>query len=297
MDLRIDREFLLKADEEGRALMRERALSGDSDVEVTTVARSILSRPIEAYYVGSGKRYVAVLAAHHALESVTANVAFLLIDYLTRAKRTGKIKGVDCKLLLSKYRFVIVPCVNPDGIELRLRGASDTPLQERQMRMSSGDFSTWQANARGVDLNHNYDAGFAEYKAIEAELGITPGRSLYSGEYPESEPETKGIAGLVRTLSPVALVSLHTQGEEIYYKPRSRRVRRYAERISAITGYAVSSAEGTAAYGGLSDYAGSLGIPSFTLELGRGENPLPESAVPDIFWRVRDAILMLPTFL
>ena len=32
----------------------------------------------------------------------------------------------------------------------------------------SDDFSHWQANARGVDLNHNYDSGFYEYKKIES---------------------------------------------------------------------------------------------------------------------------------
>lgn len=297
MDFKIEREFLMKADEAGRGLMRERLLEKHRSIEAVTVARSILSRPIEAYYIGSGKRYACVFAAHHALESVTSNVAYLLIDYLASGAREGRINNVDCKLLLSKYRFVIVPCVNPDGIELRFHGASDTPLRERQMRMSSGDFSTWQANARGVDLNHNYDAGFSEYKALESELGITPGPTLYSGEYPESEPESKGVANLVRTLLPVALVSLHTQGEQIYCKPEGRRVRRYAGRISALTGYTVSVPDGTAAYGGLADYSGSLGIPSFTLELGRGENPLPESVIPDLFRRVKDAIFLLPTFL
>jgi g-D-glutamyl-meso-diaminopimelate peptidase len=163
--------------------------------------------------------------------------------------------------------------------------------------MSGGDFSTWQANARGVDLNHNYDAGFEEYKRIEKEMGIVPGPSLFSGESPESEPEVRGVANLVRTLVPYAVVSLHTQGEEIYAYPRTKRQDRVAERLAELTGYKVAVADGTAGYGGLCDYTGALGIPSFTLELGRGTNPLSETELIKIFPRVADAIAILPTLL
>ena len=297
MRFKIDEEFLVRADLEGREKMRSHLLSKHENITETVIARSILSRPIEGYFIGKGKRLVTAFASHHALESVTSNIAFLLCDLLLSKSTLGRSNNVDCKLLLSKYRFLIVPCVNPDGVELRFHGASDSPLKDRQIRMSGADFSRWQANARGVDLNHNYDFGFPEYKGVEAEEGITPGATLYSGEYPESEPETRGVANLVRTLMPSLAVSLHTQGEEIYYQPKDRIMARRAERLASLIGYTVAEPEGTAAYGGLCDYTGSLGIPSFTLELGRGVNPLPEDAIPDIFKRVGEAIAILPTLL
>jgi g-D-glutamyl-meso-diaminopimelate peptidase len=297
MGFKIDAEFLLKADSYGREKMREHLLAKHPGINGSIVGRSILSRPIEAYFIGRGRRYVFLVAAHHALESITVNFSFAFMDYLMSKSQFGAINGVDCKLLLSKYCFVVVPCVNPDGIELRMNGAGNTPLTERLMRMSGGDFSFWQANARGVDLNHNYNYGFSEYKRIEAAESIGAGRSLYSGEEPESEPETRGVANLVRTLMPFSLVSLHTQGEEIYAYPDTARVKRCAERLAKITGYRTASPTGTAAYGGLSDYASSLGIPSFTLELGKGENPLDESMLGGIFPKVADAIAFLPTLL
>ena len=190
-----------------------------------------------------------------------------------------------------------MPCVNPDGVELRYHGAEASPLYERQMRMSGGDFSTWQSNARGVDLNHNYDFAFHEYSEISRRMGIVAGATLFGGEYPESEPETKGIANLVRTLAPSAVVSLHSQGEEIYSFPNTARIKRIAGRLSELTGYASNTPIGTAAYSGLCDYTASLGIPSFTFEVGKGKNPLPESSSPDIFARVGRAIALLPTLL
>lgn len=297
MGFKMDEEYLRRADDTGREKMRGHLLAKHPNIRGSIIARSILSRPIEAYFIGEGKRYIAVIAAHHALESITANFAFAFMDYMLGNIGKGKINGIDCKFLLSKYCFLVVPIINPDGVELRFNGVSETPLRERLMRMSGGDFSLWQANARGVDLNHNYSAGFTEYKQIEAKEGISSGRSLFSGEYPESEPETRGVANLIRTLMPIAVVSLHTQGEQIYAYPKTARVNRCAERLAALTGYHVSEACGTAAYGGLCDYTGALGIPSFTLELGSGVNPLDEGDLPKIFDRVAPAVLTLPTIL
>ena len=292
-----DKIFTLPADADGRQKMEEWIDEKHGIKDTSVIARSILSREIKAFFIGSGKRYITLFATHHALESITANLAYMLIDTLLEAEEKGRIYGIDCKLLLSKYRFVIVPCVNLDGVELRYHGAGRTPLYERLMRMSGADFSTWQANARGVDLNHNYDFGFVEYKLIEKERGIVAGASLYSGEYPESEPETKGVATLIRTFDPVAVVSLHSQGEEIFSFPSTPRVKRIARRISEMTGYALSTPTGTASYTGLCDYTASLGIPSFTLEVGRGTNPLPEMSAPDIFPRIAEALITLPTLL
>lgn len=293
----IDEVFLQLADHAARKRMSERIKKKHKETVSITVARSILSREIEAICLGEGERYVVVLAAHHSLESVTSNVAYILIDYLLSNLRIGENNRLDCKLLLSKYRFIVIPCVNPDGIELRCHGAGESPLYERQMRMSRGDFSKWQANARGVDLNHNYDAGFFEYKRLEEKMGITAGPSLFSGEYPESEPETHGVANLIRSLSPIAVISLHSQGETIFSFPDTPRVNRVAQKLSNMTGYELGRPDGTAAYGGLCDYTASLGIPSFTFEVGKGENPLSESGVPSIFSRVGDAIAVLPTLL
>lgn len=293
----IDLDFLQAADDAGRRKMEVRLEEKHAGIHTETVARSILSRPIGVYFVGKGKRKILICATHHAQESVCTNIAYLLVDILHSRKDKGSIKQVDCKLLLSKYCFVIVPCVNPDGVELRFHGIGDSPLSARQERMSGGDFSHWQANGRGVDLNHNYDFRFFEYKRIEAERGITAGATLFSGEYPESEPESRGIANLVRILAPTAVISLHTQGEEIYAFPRRESVKRCGARLAEMSGYTLAVPQDTAGYGGLCDFTGNLGIPSFTYELGRGKNPLSESSVPGILARVAESILLLPTLL
>ena len=295
-----DKVFTLPADADGRKKMEERIEEKHGIKDASVIARSILSKEIKAFFIGGGKRYITLFATHHALESITANLAYMLIDTLLEAEEKGRIYGIDCKLLLSKYRFVVVPCVNPDGVELRYHGLGRTPLYDRLMRMSGGNFSTWQANARGVDLNHNYNAGFAEYKRLEAEKGIYGGApTRFSGESPESEPEVGYLCNFVRFHDDFAMaLTLHTQGEEIYYTsggevpPKGEQI---GARLASLCDYSLSKPEGRAAYGGFTDwFIREFARPSFTVECGKGENPLPLSDFPMMYLRLRKMLFCAP---
>lgn len=268
-------------------------------LSVSVVGRSLLCAPLLLARVGSGAQHLLYVAAHHATEWIGS---YILCDFLENLCRAATQRrtcyGINVDYCLQSYTFWVLPLVNPDGVALATGTAKDSPLSERQRRMSGGDFSHWQSNARGVDLNHNYDAGFGTYKVYEARNGIVPGATRYSGEYPESEPESRTIATLVRTLAPAAVVSLHTQGEEIYSGGHTGRHVRIAGRLAAVSGYRYAVPEGAAAYGGLCDYSGGvLGIPSFTIEAGKGKNPLPLTDLPLLCGRLRPALFSLPLFL
>jgi len=286
--------FFAVADEEGRCFM-SRCIEARGHTSSYRIGRSIEGRAIEMYKIGKGRGRVALFGAHHALERITSNILYAIIYILSYGLGTNYV-GLDIALLHSLASFYIVPSVNPDGVELHHRGMGSGFLQGRQAAMSGGDFSHWQANARGVDLNHNYDYGFAEYKQLEKERGIAPGATLYSGEYPESEPETRAVGAFLRALGPDAVISLHTQGEEIYHSKDGKGIA-MAGLVSRYTGYTCSTPTDTAAYGGLCDYTASLGIPSLTIEIGRGKNPLPQSAIIPALQRITEPLLLLPSLL
>ena len=195
--------------------------------------------------------------------------------------------------------------LNPDGADYAIHGVKeDNPLRERVLKMNgrSEDFSRWQANARGVDLNHNYDAGFWEYKRLEAEQGIACGApTRYSGEMPESEPETGALCRYIRFHQPFgAILTFHTQGEELFWKSRGQIVpgsETAIRKLSLACGYPLNEAEGLASFGGLTDWCiASCGIPAVTLECGKGQNPLPVSDLFPIWARLRKALFFAPTF-
>ncbi len=249
------------------------------------IGKSHLGEPLTVYRFGEGKEAILYVGAHHGMEWITALLLYRLIGDLLLAHARRGIGD-----LLKNKRLYILPILNPDGVDISLRAAEKEEKTE---------LIRWQANARGVDLNHNYDAGFAAYKEIERANGLRPGPTRYSGARPFSEPETQAMKSLVETLSPTLTLSLHTQGEEIFYCPTDppvRGARHIGETLANILGYRLGRADGYAAYGGLSDYiAEKHRLPAYTLECGRGRNPLPIGQAKEIYPRLRRALLLALT--
>ena len=262
------------------------------------IGKSILGVPLPCLRIGRGKECSLLVGAHHGMEHITAD---LLIKFAYEL-----VKGQICAKETTEARTVfIIPMLNPDGCMIATGGVGEThPLYAQLAGMNGGaDFSHWQANARGVDLNHNYDAGFDKCKERERELGITScGPTRYGGERPESEPESAALCALTRIIAPrlKVAVALHTQGEEIYFDYNEKVPRgaaELAERFSAASGYALSEPEAAASHGGYKDWViDKFDIPAFTIECGKGENPLPPSDFDDIYVKVRGILCAAAEF-
>lgn len=288
------------------ALMSEvRRLADDySFLKFSYLTESLMGRAIPLLTLGEGEKQIYYIGTHHGAERITSAVLMKFVFELCKLVKDGlSAFGMDFNYVLQTRTIRIIPMLNPDGAEISAKGLKNDSLwYSRLVSMNGGsrDFTRWQANARGVDLNHNYDAGFEEYKKIEPTLGITGGcATRYSGERPESEEETSALCGFLRFNPPTALLTLHTQGREIYYTsgnmcpPESKTVAAY---LSWLTGYKRAVPSGAAAYGGLTDYCiQKLGIPAFTIECGKGENPLPPSDTLPIYLEMRKALFVFPT--
>ena len=252
-------------------------------IKKETIGYSVLGKPLYAIKLGCGKKKLIITAAHHGKEWITSMLLNSLIVYFCQEKTD----------FLKDKTIYFIPMVNPDGVNLCIKGITyDLPpyVKNRLMRMSeNGDFiGNWQANIRGIDLNHNYDASFSKGRAIQLERGIYgPCSTMYSGEYPESEPETKAIVEFTKRISPDIVIAYHSQGEEIYYKyqgmcaPDAEDI---ARKMSDASGYQLILADGLTDCTGYKDWViEKFNIPAFTVEVGKGENPLPLSQFKKIF--------------
>lgn len=284
----------LLPDERGRKQLLS-ALARRGAVTLSSLGKSVGGRDIPLIRIGDGRRSLVLVGAHHGMEWITTSVILRFLDDLALAISR---RGAGASLPADTALYA-VPILNPDGVELALHGLRAAPpaLRARLLLQSGGDLSCWQANARGVDLNHNYDTGFAAYRPLERAAGITGGApTRYSGPYPFSEPETEALRRLLSRLHPALTLSLHTQGEEIYYRKTDPPIRGAAEigaALAALTGYRLCAPEGMAAYGGMSDYvAEEYRRPAFTLECGLGKNPLPLRDAPAIYLRLRRALFL-----
>lgn len=277
-----------------------------SFMAVTSIGETLLGKKIYMITLGeSGAgRGALYVGAHHGMEWITTSLLLRFINEYCEYYKNGKTAfGINLRELFANRELYIIPMLNADGVDIQINGVGrDCPLFDRLVKMSGGDFSHWQANARGVDLNHNYNAGFDEYKILEKREGIFAGPTRFSGEYPESEPETGALCNFIRFSDNINMIlTLHSQGEEIYYTSGGvvpDGAGKIAAKLAELSGYTVSVPEGLAAYGGLTDwFIREFDKPSFTVECGKGENPLPVNKYFPIYAAIREMLFSAPLLL
>lgn len=268
-------------------------------LKVFPIGKSVLGREINVLSIGTPQNATLFVGATHGLEWLTELVMLRFCDELLTALDNGEQMGeINVGKAMSRRSLAIIPCLNPDGVEIALRGREGAgSLAEEAREIAKGDFSGWQANARGVDINHNFNAGWEELHKMEIDKGILgPAPTLYGGPFPESEPETQAIVDFCRIYQIKQLYSFHSQGEEIYWKygpntpPRSKLM---AEILGCCSGYRVTHPKGTASHGGLKDwFIEETCRPGFTIEIGLGKNPLPVEDLEPVYGKLKEMLLI-----
>ena len=268
-------------------------------LKVFPIGKSVLGRGIFAFGFGQLRRGTLFVGGVHGMEWLTSLLLFRFTEDLCRCLQTGcQLADIDVARSLENHALIIVPCLNPDGVEISLHGCKSAKhLAPFVEKASSGDTLHWQANARGIDLNHNFDAGFAQLKKLERQQGyLTPSPTRFGGTHPHSEPESRALVRLCEAFLPHQAYAYHSQGEEIYYKYGCRtppRAALMAQMLASASGYRVASPEGIASHGGFKDwFIERYGKPGFTIEIGRGKNPLPVVELEPIYARLVEMLLL-----
>ncbi len=263
------------------------------DLEVGSIGRSVWGN--ELYYIrlGSGKTKMLYCGAHHGMEWITSAMLMKFIrDFKTESKKGRAFAGFNLEILQRKTSLYIVPMLNPDGVQLSasgLPGWLSVEEKQRLLRMNGSDnFKKWQANANGVDLNHNYDALWNRSKAMEMEYGIyAPGPTRFSGNRAESEPESHALAEFTRKHEFGLVIAFHSQGKVIYHGFLGKEPNRslaIAKAFTKISPYSLDDTEGIASFGGYKDwFVQKFNRPGYTVEVGEGQNPLPIEQLPKIY--------------
>lgn len=231
--------------------------------ELFSAGQSCEGRELEVLKIGMGAKKIFINAEHHPREYITTIVILNQIQEIIDAYITSdKLGGIDIRSLLNEVTFYFMPLVNPDGVEI-----------------CTGGKPGWYLNARGVNLNRNYDA---EWVKDPDDNGLGS-----SGEYPFSEPETKALKDLCEKELFDTSVSYHAAGEIIYWYFTQKgedlkRDSRLADILGKLTGYRLvtvkQSIEGSERWGGFKDwFVDKMHKPGFTVEIGKGsiDKPIP----------------------
>ncbi|MBE6992417.1 MAG: hypothetical protein E7430_07545 [Ruminococcaceae bacterium] len=233
-------------------------------------------RPIDAYFIGSGRIRVLINGAHHANEWITSMILRrYLLDYVNQ-----------------NVQLCAVPQVNPDGVALvtgkatkeETDAARRIALQYPHIPFPFG----WKSNLSGVDLNLNYPAGWEKAVEIKAASGVSsPAPRDYPGPYPLSEPETQTMVSLTDSFDPHMTISFHTQGMEIYYRYKDMEPecsRLIARQAADASGYLIADVPDVSGHAGYKDwFILSRNRPGLTVEAGIGENPLEIAQFEEVY--------------
>jgi len=195
-----------------------------------------------------------IFAMVHPDEITPLYLGFKLAHYFR--EHESELKGAH---------VIVAPFVNPDGF-----------FRSPRIRM----------NARGVDVNRNFDTPLWREKALNewnTRLGRNPRR--FPGNEPSSEAETKFQVDLIARFHPTKILSVHAPLNVMDYDgPTSLTLDRFAKEYVHEC-YQLRSrlrAKSTGYFpGSLGNYAGvERGIPTVTLEL-----PSANPQLADPYWK------------
>ncbi len=278
-------------------------------LRLSVVGRSVLGRPLCLLEMGKGNRKVFVNASHHANEWITTPMALAFLEeYAVAVTNATEFGGQNAEYLYDMTTLFVMPMVNPDGVDLvtgALLKESTTYLDILQIanRYPFIPFpSGWKANVNGVDLNLNYPALWEKAKEQKFAAGFTePAPRDYVGEAPLDQPESRAVADLTKRMDFDRTVSLHTQGEEIYWKflnevpPNGMAI---GQKMAQVSGYRLADPDPYSSYAGYKDwFIQEYQRPGYTVEAGRGVNPLPMADFPTFYPPVRGILITALAYL
>lgn len=236
-----------------------------NQIKAFSVGRSVLGRGIYALGLGEIRGATLMIGGAGGRDFVSCGLLFRFFEELMlRMKEGGRLGGIEVQKAMRGRSVVVIPCLNPDGFELALHGRDGAgQMGDVTDRMSEGDYAGWEANARGVDLRLNFDAGWEASGAARA--------SGYAGPRAMSEPEARAAANLCTAFDLKQLFVFGAGPVQIGYRSGDTPVRSrlMAQVLAGACGMKVSE---TPSAGGVKDwFIQEMNRPAFSIGLDSSE--------------------------
>lgn len=165
-------------------------------------------RELLMYTLGNGAKKALIVGGIHAREHITVKYLLKVTeDYCIAATSGGFYGDYDIYGLLNDYTFYIVPCVNPDGVEIILSRDKAQP----GVRISA--LSEYKANKNGVDINRNFPLA---WESIDNGVN-SPSDYFFKGYESASESETRALMTLCDKNDFDFMLSVHIKGNLLYW--------------------------------------------------------------------------------
>lgn len=267
---------------------------------VTVIGQSLDGRNIYDVVIGNpgAPKKILFQGAIHAREYIVVPLMMQQLEYMLAFYDSGTYNNQPLSSILNNVSVHFVPMANPDGVAISQFGEGAIRSEELRQNiqncytMDVADARTslsydqylirWKSNARGVDLNHNFDAGWESLNPTLAHNSFTD----YKGASPLSEPESQALANLVQQQAFSAVINYHAMGRVLYWdtdnNQKMAESNDMALTAAGVTGYQVLGSKGV---GGFKDWLQRKGNPvaGITIEVGRSTCPVAFSEYQSIW--------------
>ena len=251
------------------------------NIQVTSIGKSTLGNDLFAIKLGSGKQNIVFIGAHHAREWMTTFLLMNMLEQYADAYSKHTNIGPFDSNVFHEVSIWFIPQINPDGVMLQQGGLHFLSFVWKSYAIylndGSTDFTTWKANAIGIDLNRQYPAGWNEVPSRER-----PGPKNYKGTKPFQALEVKKLVDFIEETQPIMAVSYHSTGRVIYWNyGQNQNVKRdysIAKKLAQLTSYKLADPPQESYGAGFTDwFIDHYGRPAFTIEIGTFKKELPPS--------------------
>lgn len=243
-----------------------------NSVKVEEIGKTHFGRTIYAIKLGSGKRNVVFIGAHHGREWITSMLLMKQLEVYANAYQNQTKYGRVSSEILDDVSIWFVPMLNPDGVAIQQNELAKFPKKHQKDLLTMNDemknFERWKANGMGVDLNRQYPAG---WKELENQPN-SPYYQFYKGKRPLEAKEVQVLTKFIRKINPEIAVAYHSAGREVFWNYHNgkhlRRDKRIAKKISRLTGYKLGKPPKQAIGGGFTDwFITKYHRPAMTIEI------------------------------
>ena len=264
-------------------------------IQITSIGRSILGTNLPVIKIGNGSKEVFYSASFHANEWICSPLVMkFLADYCYCYVNNLPIYGVNARNIYNYCTIYIMPMVNPDGVDLVTGEISPNSSLYTNTELIANRYPNipfpdgWKANIRGVDLNLQFPAGWEQARQIKFSQGFrTPAPRDFVGFGPLTEPESLAVYKFTLQRDFSLVIAFHTQGKVIFWQfqnynpPRALFI---GNEFSRVSGYSLEQTPFNSSFAGYKDwFIQNYNLPGYTVEVGKGVNPLPISQFDEIY--------------
>lgn len=262
---------------------------------VGNYGQSVMGKALPYIQLGRGNKQVFYSASIHANEWINSVVLMKFVEsYAIAYEQDGELFGYNIRDLYNDVSIFIAPMVNPDGVDLVLGEINRSSSLYKYAQTISNNYpdipfpAGWKANLLGIDLNLQFPAEWERAREIKYAQGFTsPAPRDFVGYGPLTEPESLALYNFTLTHNFRLTISYHTQGEIIFwrfldYEPEGAE--EVANEFARVSGYELIDTGFTDSYAGYRDWFISFyNRPGYTIETGKGTNPIPISQFAKIY--------------